>query len=546
MGNQREYPVIFSPKGLSDAWEASATFPGACRALTNLIFDQTHSGNLTCRPGVTLNYNFSDFTTPTGVPVYIALGDVVYGMVSSADIANQDVPFAYNVATNTLIAITGAVLGNTPVTQSTSGDWTPPTMGVIGTKIIVTHPGFSGTGTNFFGVIDITTPSAPTWVSTNTATNALPGVPTCVANFNNRAYFGYKNQVWYSDVLEPTTMTNAGQSLTVGDTTAVTALSGLPVQTTSAGVVAALLAFKARQVWQITGDDAIAGTLAQNYISLNCGCVSPRTIVQTPTGTIFIATDGPYYVSPFGQLAPLTKSFQTLVPDLQLPFQNIANPSRAAAAYSGSIYRVCLQTVISGSAITGDYWFDITERRWSGPHSFPYDCAVPVGNHFVISALANGAKLYKSESVASLSSVYTDDGVTLSVRLLSCLLPYTQNINVKQVVESTIELSSLAASTTFSITALDEAFNQIDGGTTAITVVSANSTYDSGATYDSGLTYSSGDAPPIKYTAAWTQPLVFNKFAWQIIAQSGQQMTVGNAFLKYRDCGYTNLRGQIA
>jgi hypothetical protein len=127
-------------------------------------------------------------------------------------------------------------------------------MAVVSTKILVTHPGFSGTGSNFFGVIDISNPAAPAWSSANLATNALTGVPTSVANFNNRAYFSVGNTLQFSDVLVPTTRSNASQALTVGDTTAITAQSGLPFQTTSGGVVGALVVFKQSQIWQVTGD----------------------------------------------------------------------------------------------------------------------------------------------------------------------------------------------------------------------------------------------------------------------------------------------------
>lgn len=543
MGNRKEYPVPFEPKGLSDAWEATDTFVGACRVMQNLIFDQSHSSILTARPGVTLETSFAGFNTPTGISVHIAIGSVIYGMVSTAATANHDEPFAYDMSTHAFITITGAVAGNTPTTQSTSGDWTPPTMAVIGVKIIVTHPGFSGVGANFFGVIDITNPAAPTWTSANTGTHALPSVPTCVANFNNRAYFACGNVAYYSDVLVPTNMANAGQALTLGDPTPILAFQGLPIQTTSAGVVAGLIAFKSFQIWQITGDAAITGSLSQNYLSLNCGCVSPRSIVQTPTGTIFIATDGPYYLSALGQVLPLTKDFSKLVPDLQLPFQNIANPSRAAASYTGSIYRICLQTVIDGSPAVNDYWFDITDRRWTGPHTFSYDAISTVGNFFVISAFSKGAKLFVSQSLVELNSVYTDNGVAITIQLLSCLLPKTPNINVKQAIESTIELGSAASSTVFTIAALDETFSQITQA--PIMTTNAQAVYDGGATYDSGVTYQTPDAPPVKYTVPWPVPLTFNKVAWQITAQSGQAITLGTAYLKYRDCGFTNLRGQL-
>ena len=300
MANQKSYPIRFTPRGLSDAFDATDTFAGACRTMQNLIFDQSNPEQIAARPGVgSPMTSFVTFTTPTFVSLQENVNGVIYGMVASALTAGYDQPFAFQIGVG-FISISGVTSGNVPVSLSTTGDWIPPSLAVIGAKIVVTHAGFSGLGSNFFGVIDISNPAAPAWSAANTSTHALPSVPTFVANFNNRAYFVCKNLAYYSDVLVPTTMTNAGQSLTVGDTSPILALSGLPVQTTSAGVVAALIVFKQFQIWQITGDAAITGSLAQNFLSLNIGCMSPRTIVQTPIGTVFIGIDGAYLVSALG------------------------------------------------------------------------------------------------------------------------------------------------------------------------------------------------------------------------------------------------------
>lgn len=540
MGSRKEYPVPFVPKGLTDAWEATDAFAGACVTLQNLIFDQTHASILVARPGVKKETSFAGFNTPTAVTVYKVLGNMVYGMVSTARNAGKDEPFAYDMAAHAFVTISGVTNANTPTTQSTSGDWVPPTMAVIGIKIIITHPGFNGVGANFFGVIDITNPAAPAWSDTNTTTNLLPSVPTSVANYNNRAYYSCGNQEFYSDPLAPTVMSNAGQSLTLGDTTPITAQVGLPIQTTSAGVIAALIVFKAGSIWQITGDAAVAGTLSENFLILTLGCSAPRTIVQTPVGIIFIASDGPYYISAYGQVLPLTHNVQSAVPDLQIPFINVSNPSRASASYASSIYRVCLQTISQGSPVVSDFWFDVTDRRWSGPHTFSYDCSDQFGNQFIISYIGKGAILYTSQPFNTLSSVYADDGVSYTLNLRTCLLPKTQNINMKAVIESTIELASLAPSTTYSISALDENFNQIDQ--VGVTIVSGEALYDSGVTYDSGVLYSTGTTSPATYTIPWTQPIVFKKISLDVLITSGDQTSLGTAFFKYRDLGYTNTR----
>ncbi|ENZ77477.1 MULTISPECIES: hypothetical protein [Ralstonia] len=456
MGITRSYPVRFTPKGLCDALDATDAFPGACVLLRNLVFDQGNPELVVPRPGVGAALTtFSGFTSPTFVSVFIVLGNIVYGMVSSGRTAGFDEPFAYNVASNSFVTISGVTAGNVPSSPATSGPWTPPTMAVIGTKIIVTHPGFSGSGSNFFGVIDISNPATPAWSSSNTATNGLPGVPTAVANFNNRAYFAIGNVAYFSDVLAATTRTNASQSVTLGDTTPIIGFSGLPTQTTSGGVVAALIAFKAFQIWQVTGDTATSN-LAVNYLSLTTGTSAARSITQSPMGTYFAGSDAPYVINPLGAVQQIVNDGKS-TSDVQTPFLNTTQPSRMAGAYSGSVYRVCVPTLLSGQNQTNDYWFDLRRRRWNGPHSFVYDCAGQYGAGFILSGAGAGAALFFSSPVATSSSTYLDAGASYMCQVRSSTFPKNNEMLQLQVVESNIELSSPSGSPiTFNLTALNE------------------------------------------------------------------------------------------
>src|SRR5215469_14721550 len=115
MGIANSYPVKFTPKGLCDAFDASDAFPGACQALTNLVFDQGNPELVVPRPGVGAALTtFGGFTSPTFVSVFIVIGVVAYGMVSTGRNPGFDEPFAYNVLTNSFITISGVTAGNVP------------------------------------------------------------------------------------------------------------------------------------------------------------------------------------------------------------------------------------------------------------------------------------------------------------------------------------------------------------------------------------------------------------------------------------------------
>lgn len=476
------------------------------------------------------------FQNPGFVSVHVTIGDYVYGMVATSRNVGKDEPFAFNHATGLFTTITGVLAGNCPVSPSTAGAWTPPTMSVIGTKLIVTHPGFPG-GATKFGVLDISNLAAPTWTATDTAVNALPSVPIAVANYRNRAYFWCGNTLPWTDVLDPLTRTLAAQSLTIGDSTAGTAFQGLPVQTTSGGIIAALIAFKGFQIWQITGDTT-TGDLAQNFISLTIGTQAPRSVCLSPKGVYFASTSGPKVIDQFGVLRSLTHSAQEIEPDIQVPWQNMQTPSRVSAGYSGDLYRICMDTVIEGVNVTNDYWFDEHRNRWNGPHTFPYDCASQHEDHFIITGAGNPGILIHSRSASNASSVYQDLGVAFSTTLQSSTFPKTGHMTMKQVVESTMELAASGGAASYAITGLDDQGNTLNSCN--VSILSAGSLWGQGVW--GSFVWSATNNKPSVYTVPWTAPLVFKKMALYITATASASVSFGTFFARYQDLGYSNNR----
>lgn len=543
----KSYPVRFTPKGLADAFDATDAFAGACQTLQNLIFDQGNPELVTARPGVgSALTDFPGFTTPGFVSLHVALGTLIFGMIATGRNAGHDEPFCYDTATGLFVTISGVTAGNTPTSPATSGTWTPPTMAVIGIKIVITHPGFSGTGTNFFGVIDITNPAAPVWSSANLATEPLLKVPTAVANFFNRAYYAIGNTLWYSDVLDPLTATNAGQSLTVGDNTPITALSGLPITTTSSGVVGALVAFKPSSIWQITGDSSITNNpLSLNYLTLTTGCIAPRSVVPTSFGIVFVGIAGPYLLSFLGAVAPLNNTLGgPAAADIQQPFQNTTSPTRIAAGFQGNTFRVCVPTLMATGAATNDYWFDLYRLRWNGPHTFTYDCVSTVsssatGSFFVLSSADNPGALFRSltQPQSGITLEYDDLGVALATVLKSASFPKTGHMFEKQVVESTIELSSTGIAVSYNITAQNDMGNAV--GNALVQTQNVGGIWGSN-TWGDGTLWASPQNTPHVYNVYWAAPVVFKKIVLNIGATANNALSIGTFYARYQDCGYTN------
>lgn len=537
MGIQQSVPVRFTPKGLTDAYDATDVFNGACRKISNLVFDQSNPELLIARPGVGDGFtNFTGFTTPGYVSVQITVGRYVYGMIATGLTAGKDQPFCYDLVNGSNIAISGVTAGNAenrPTSPATSGPWTPPTMAVVGVKVIITHPGYSGAVGQFFGVIDITNPLAPAYSTVNTATNPLPRVPTAVANFNNRAYFVCGNQLWYSDVLVPLTMTNAGQSLTLGDSNPITAVAGLPIQTTSAGVVQALLVFKSTQIWQVIGDAAITNSLALNYLSLNIGTVAPRSVVSSPLGTFFAGPDSAYLVTQNGIVLTVTNSLgQNIPPDIRQMFIFVTEPTRVAAAFAANIYRICIPTIIDGAPATYDYWFDTRKMRWNGPHTFTYECASSAGTYFVLSGVG---KLFRSDVAPTSLTSYSDNGATYLADLVTSDFPKDGGMMMKQVVECTMEFSAVGARTIYNVTAYGEDGNQI--GNVAVVTNQVGGIWGGNLWLD-GTLWRSAVSKPKTYRLPWEGPLVFNKLSIEVNCIATASVIMGTFFARYQKTGY--------
>ncbi len=220
---QNARALRFSPQGLSDALAEEDAFPGAMSVLTNLIPDQSTKNVWTPRPAaIEQTSGFAGVNTPTGVSVFKVVGSYVFGMVSSARTPGYDEPFCFNLLTNTFVTVTGITSSNVPLTQPTTGDWTPPTMDVMGNFVVVTHPGFDGV-TNFIGWFDITILSAPVWTAGNFSLIS-PAVTVSIAFAGS----GYANNTYNNIPLLDGTGSGATVNITTagGVVTVVTIVNG--------------------------------------------------------------------------------------------------------------------------------------------------------------------------------------------------------------------------------------------------------------------------------------------------------------------------------
>ncbi len=535
--------VPFMPVGISDAIDMSSAFPGACQILQNLTFSRSNRGAVVPRPGVTVATQFTGFSGPTYISAGVSSGIYIYGMIATQSHPGYDEPFCYNTSTGAFVPVTGVTAANVPLTQLTTGAWTPPTMDVVGTKVVMTHPGFSGS--NFIGWFDISNPLAPTWSAGNTSTNALPSVPIAVIQFGGRAYYFCGNTSYFSDVLAATAISNANfaAALTLGDTSAVIGVAGLPVNTSSVGIIQAIVVFKSNSVWQILGDIVNTGgtgnqqALALNQLSRNAGCVMPRTAQSTPNGVYYISSDGPRQITIASQIEYL-KSDGLNSPMLAAPFNMATTPSRVCAAYNNGVYRVGLDTTMKQwiyDYTFADYWYDIMFEQWNGPHTFPYHLAISSGTTFYLASNTYPGILFISDPVPSTTTTYMDTGSTYNCVMVSANMegvPMTESA----IVEATVELSRKTSNISYYIVAYDSSNNPLSSAT--ITLAGAGAIW--GTSRWGQFIWNSGAVSNMTSTIPWTNPIVTKKWVMSVNAVATSGLSVRGWMFGVQSLGYVN------
>jgi hypothetical protein len=513
--------------------DATEAFPGAMASLVNLIPAATTKNLWQCRPAASLLGNTTGNKVITAT---IIVGNRLYGMAASNTNAGKDAPFCFNLLTNTLVSISGITSASSPTSLATSGDWVPPSMALVGTKIMVAHQGFVGTA-NTIGWIETSNPSALAWSAGNTTTNALAYPPTAVYQFANRAWYAInpptgQPSLAYSDVLVPTTITNSSQALFFGDNLPLTAMGGLGLTSTQVGgIVQALIVFKGvSAMWQITGDAAL-NNLTASVLSVPTGTLAPNTVCPTPQGLAFMSPDGMRYISPQGTVSEPVGDDGS---GIALPFSKALSPSRAVAACNASVYRITVQNGAATGTPNQEYWFDLTLKIWSGPHTFPNSQIEAYNNTFICAPISTTGNIFASNYSPSLSDTYTENGTALSWAYQTSMLPDPSQMAQMSMIETTLSVTLSAGGGAIAVEALDQNGSVL--GSYSIPAPGGSFFWGS---FVWGVGLWRGVALALfPRIIKWTQPVEFRRLAISVSGTSGAGLQIGDVFMRYQILRY--------
>jgi hypothetical protein len=547
-------PVIkLTPHGCVDSvYSPGAGSPTGMAALGNLVPAIDTADQWVPRPAaVAFSSSSVQFIT-----AQIVVGTRLYGMRQSTSFVGYDVPFCFDLLANSYIAITGVTAGNVPANAPSTGSWQPPHMEVIGIKIILSHTGFSGAGTNFFGVIDMTNPAAPAWNSANTATNALPSVPVWVSQFNQRAFYycnptGVAPAVLASDVLIPDSRsaTVAPFILTFGDNVPLLCGGSLGLNNQLGGIIQGLMIFKIQptNIWQITGDFVAGGgtggqsgvtgqqLLTMNTLNVATGTYAPNSVTPTPKGLAFLAPDGWRIIDYNAHVSnPIGEAGSGIV----VPFTSAVQPSRVAAACNATTLRASTQNGAVAGAPQQEWCFDLVRDCWFGPHTFPVSLISEYGNSFIITTTpAITGQIWQSDIMPNATSVYTENALPYTCTYQSSLFPDRDNIMELSTIKAVLYQGYGAGNIVYSISALNQNASILPGGFAQLSFSTAGVVW---GTFVWGSGQSLGGVAQIAgYDVPWSSPLTFDRMSVLVTVVAAAGIRLGAFMMDVQEEGYT-------
>lgn len=455
-------------------------------------------------------------TTVDGIPS-------TTGMAAGQTIAGIGIPAGTTIASVTssvAIVISQAATASATVSISVAG------------ATITMSANATGTYAQESATITGGTASSPLWAAGNTTgATQLAGVASCVRQFNNRAYFGQGNNVVFTDTLSLNiSNVNGVQVLTVGDTTPITKIAGLPEYQSTGGILQALIVFKAAFIQQITGDSATLN-LVQNDIKGVPGTSAPRSVATTPNGIFYMANDGIRQVNSIGQVSEPDD-------DIAIPFIYAQVPSRVAAAYNADTYRICTQNANAVGTPYQGYYYNMRRKGWTGPHTFQDDLLVPYSNDFISFNNTIPGTMWQSFTVqghADEGNTFIENGQLLTWEYQTSPMTDQDNMYANCAVRSTLDMALPATGSTYQFQASDEA----RGALAIANIVAFNSeaiwgSFDWGDGTLWGATQF-GLGPQI---VPWTNPLIFNKLVMSASGNSSLSLKLGAWYVGYEKLNF--------
>ncbi len=396
----------------------------------------------------------------------------------------------------------------------------------------------------------------PLWGSGDTAINHLPSQPVGVAQYNGECWFACGiDGAPFSDPLLACVRTNASQAITTDDGLATTAIEGLPLTSAlTGGIIQALVLFEgASKTQEITGD-FFAGTLTLNELNIPTGTVAPRTVAPSMLGLAFVSPEGLRIID-FG--SRVSEPIGAAGTGITLPFMFSQIPTRMALNANADIIRVAVENDLPGGQFsasrgrtTQEWWFHVSRKVWSGPHSLtsqgiqPWTSPLTGVNTFIITTFNQPGMLLRSDSYVSGDTTYEEGAVfdpntgfltagnLVRCGLCSTLLPDTGAMAMNAIVETALALK-MPSDHDLTIRAYNEAGELLD----EVTIAGLYAMPITGQAISGAFLGYAVEGFLNQYKIPWHVPLVFKQCFLDLECRARFGVTFGNWYLRYQVLG---------
>jgi hypothetical protein len=339
-------------------------------------------------------------------------GFVTLASVSGAPVEGKEVHtlFPANTATKSLIGVATTATTDTIFKLTTGGTATVLKSGLTAnTRWYFAQAEVDGSAGPIFGLNGIDTPlkwdgEAAEMSEWKATTGEVPKEAKFLTYWMSRLWCARGSRLYYSGItgstpdplnwdaenfvdLEP----NDGQSIT-----------GINV------IGASLIVSKSRKLYSVYDPD----TAANRQISNSIGCVSHRSMVQTPLGLFFLSEDQGICKTDGNGVQPFS---DTIKPELDKVAESPATARNAAGTLSGRRY--FLSVSLGGTVNDHTLEYDLISGSW-----WLHTCA---SNQFALLDPGGSPALYSADpgqarvSEAFVGGVYTDNGQTWPYRYVT-------------------------------------------------------------------------------------------------------------------------------
>ena len=362
----------------------------------------------------------------------------------------------------------------------------------------------------------------------------LPGPPTFVGHFKDQlicTVATYKNQVFGSNAYAWSNWSDGGTGtslrfITVGDPfgDSVKVCGAFSYTTGTDGPLSFLVALKKAACWVTTNiPNATSGVRSSmNQLSGKVGCIAAKTAVQTPSGFMFLGSDGYLYLSrgsgePFnvgGSVQPILNHLTT----------NDTLMSLCTASFHDGFYKLSYPSSSTSTTNDAQLWADMRNQDgspidWSGPHTgvgIVHDIVLlgEADNSGRLGLLAGGS----ATIVLDDTSTFQDLGTTISSMIQSKTYRMRAEMHFKRFMGM---LFDLYYDTQYAHTVLMEAFSDANYTQESRDLSTGAAVWDSSSFDTTGLW---GDAmfQPVPWMFGDTN-LVGRTFYWKLTHANNAQ-----------------------